>query len=106
MSLCWKERQRSVIIDSFQKKKRARGDISEQVFEGWEGAQGSQSQKVALETDWRETLLRRMRSNDCSEGLDGFAKDVAALEVSVAGETKFRQDEHSNWDAVCQHHLY
>ena len=30
-------------------------------------------------------------SNDCSEGLDGLAKDIAERGVSVAGETKFRQ---------------
>ena len=33
-------------------------------------------------------------------GLDGLAKDIAELGVSVARETKFGQDEHSNWDTV------
>ena len=52
------------------------------------------------EGDGASTTVALDASNDCSEGLDGLAKEIAELGVSVAGETKFRQDEHSNWDAV------
>ena len=88
------------------------------MLKGWEGAQGSQSRKVTLNTkkhiaddndesegDGSPTVAVDA-SNDCSEGLDVLATDIAELGVSVAGETKFRQYEHSNWAAVCQHHLY
>ena len=52
------------------------------------------------EGDGASTTVALHASNDCSEGLDGLAKDIAELGVSVPGETKFRQCEHSNWDAV------
>ena len=89
------------------------------MVEGWEVAQRSRSHKAALDTDWRKTLLtiimrakvtvparQLLCTPAMTAGLDGLAKDIAELGVSVPGETKFRQDEHSNWDAVCQHHLH